>query len=148
MTIHTLHTPLKSGSNCFGHPTASMWMATCTHLAPTRLWKCYKHHNMQTLSAVSCQRSAVSCRSFCARVHAFGTSPALQNPHYLYVFSTTDTTTTTTTTTHPITMCHTHTIVHVPPLHTSDTRYVSDLLASTHDFSDLTSLFIRHMLHF
>ena len=31
----------------------------------------HDHHNMQTLSAVSCQRSAVSCRSFCGRVDTF-----------------------------------------------------------------------------
>ena len=62
MTVHTLHTPLKSGSNCVGHPTTSMWMATCTHLAPKTLDQWRKHHNMQTLSAVSCQLSAVSCQ--------------------------------------------------------------------------------------
>ena len=112
MSIHTLHTPLESGSNCVGHPTTSMWMATCTRHEQTRLSMCYKQHNMQTLSAVSCQRSAVSCRSFCARGHAFGTSPAFLKHHYLHAFSTTDTTsttTTTTTTTHPITLYHTHT---------------------------------------
>ena len=65
---------------------------------------------MQTLSAVSCQRSAVSCRSFFTGVHAVGTSRASLSHHYLYAFSTTDTTTTTTTTTHPITMYHTHTL--------------------------------------
>ena len=118
-------------------------------LAPILAQQCCIHmQNTQHANPVSCQRSAVSCRSFCARVHAFGTSPAFQKHHYLYVFSTTDTTSTTTTTTHPITMYHTHTIVHVPPLHTSDTRYVSDLLASTHYFSDLTPRFIRHTLHF
>ena len=36
-----------------------MWMATCTHLAPKTLDQWRKHHNMQTLSAVSCQLSAV-----------------------------------------------------------------------------------------
>ena len=86
-----------------------MWMATCTRLAPKTLYQGRKHHNIQTLSAVSCQRSAVSCRSFCARCHAFGTSPAFLKHHYLHAFSTTDTTSTTTTTTHPITVCHTHT---------------------------------------
>ena len=109
---------------------------------------------MQTLSAVSCQRSAVSCRSFCTRVHAFGTSPALQKPHYLYVFCTTDTTsTTTTTTTHPITMYHTH-----PPLQMIH-HYIKQPpamyqmchhhhLSDTHNLSALASLFISHMLHF
>ena len=62
MTIHTLHTPLESGSDCVGHPTTSMWMATGTHLGPRTLYQWHTHHNMQTLSAVSCQRSAVSCR--------------------------------------------------------------------------------------
>ena len=85
-----------------------MWVATGTHLAPKTLYQWRKHHNMQTLSAVSCQRSAVSCRSFCSRVHAFGTSPALLKPPYLYAFSATEATSTTTTTTHPITMYHTH----------------------------------------
>ena len=109
MIVHTLHTPLKSGSNCVGHPTTSMWMATYTHLAPKTLDQWRKHHNMQTLSAVSCQPSAVSCRSFRTRGHAFGAFPTFQKHHYLHGFCTTDTTSATTTTTHPITLYHIHT---------------------------------------
>ena len=63
MSIHTLHTPLERGSNCVRHRTTSMWMATCTHhqqqLCQQQLCPCGKHRNMQTLSAVSGQLSAV-----------------------------------------------------------------------------------------
>ena len=113
LSIHTPHTPLKNGSNCVGHPTPSMWMATYTHLAPKTLDQWRKHHKMQTLSAVSCQPSAVSCRSFRTRGHAFGAFPPLQKHHYLHGFCTTDTTSATTTTTHPITMYHTHAPLHM-----------------------------------
>ena len=109
LSIQTPHTPLKSGSNCVGHPTPSMWMATYTHLAPKTLDQWRKHHKMQTLSAVSCQPSAVSCRSFRTRGHTFGAFPAFQKHHYLHGFCTADTTSATTTTTHPITLYHTHT---------------------------------------
>ena len=127
MSIHTLHTPLERGSNCVGHPTTSIWIATCTHLGPRTLYPCHKHHNMQTLSAVSCQPSAVSCRSFFTTVHAFGTSRAFLSHHYLHAFSTTDTTTTTTTTiTNPITMYQTHAPLHIFHHYLSDTRYLSD----------------------
>ena len=98
-------------------------MRTCTHLAPRTLNQWRKHHKLQTLSAVSCQRSAVSCRSFCTRVHAFGTSPASLPPHYLPAFSTTDTTTTTTTTTHPINQ--TPAMYHNSQHYASDTHYLS-----------------------
>ena len=114
---------------------------------------CYTHHNMQTLSAVSCQPSAVSCRSFRTRGHAFGAFPVLLKPHSLYAFSATDTTTTTTTTTtHPITMYHTHTPLHMfhhyiyqtPAMYQISQHYLS----GTHYRSDLKSQFIRHTLHF
>ena len=59
---------------------------TCTNLAPRALYQWRIHHNKQTLSAVSCQRSAVSCCSFCTRVHAFVTSQASVSHHYLHTF--------------------------------------------------------------
>ena len=93
----------------------------------------------QHANPVSCQRSAVSCRSFCARGHAFGTSPAFLKHHYLHGFSTTDTTSTITTTTHPITLYHIHTpssmfhhhiyqtpaMYHIPTLFISHTLFIS-----------------------
>ena len=111
-----------------------------------------KHHKMQTLSAVSCQPSAVSCRSFRARGHAFGAFPALQKHHYLHGFCTADTTSATTTTTHPITLYHIHTpssrfhhyIQQTPAMYQMCHHHLSD----THNLSELVSLFISHMPHF
>ena len=124
-----------------------MWMATCTHLAPKTLYQGRKHHNMQTLSAVSGQLSAVVHfaqgatplerfhRSKNTTIYTVFVLRILLAPLLLLLIPS---------------LCTTYT--HHGPC--STTTYIRHPLClrsasiNTHYFSDLTSRFIRHTLHF
>ena len=113
-THHYLHTFLHLFTHCTHHlRTAQIVLDIQHHRCGWQLTPILRQkpsiNGANITTCKPCQLSAVSCRSFRARGHAFGAFPALQKHHYLHGFCTTDTTSATTTTTHPITLYHIHT---------------------------------------